>query len=66
MEIGQLGRQSNLISHKPNPSRDLIRAKKLRRELPRSDSPSHASGSGHPQEYVISTMNSKGLLLRFA
>jgi len=53
MEICQLRRQSYLVRHRPNPPRDLIRAKELRRELPWADSPSHTSGSGHPQEHTI-------------
>ena len=53
MKICQLRRQGYLISHWPNPPRDLIRAKELRRELTRAESPSHTRGSSHPQEHMI-------------
>jgi len=60
MKVCQLRGESYLISHQPNPPRDLIGVKKLRRQLPWAESPSHTGGSDHPQEHMITRHQLQG------
>jgi len=49
-----------ISSYWSNPPRDLIRTKELRRKSSWAESPFHTSGSGHPQEHVISSLEFQG------